>query len=64
MGGMTVGVDLRESEGVIVVERWEGVSRLEFGCDISVLGGLGPIEKGVATPVPDLELVLELLGRA
>ena len=49
MGGMTVGVDLRESEVVVVVERWEGVFKLEFGCDISVLGGLGPIKEGVAT---------------
>ena len=35
MGDMTVGVDLRESKVVVVVERWEGVFKLEFGCDIT-----------------------------
>ena len=50
MGGMTVGDEPRESTVVVVVERQEGVFKLEFGCDISVLRELGPIREGIATP--------------
>ncbi len=35
MGGTAVGDDLRESAVVVVVERQEGVIKLEFGCDIT-----------------------------
>ena len=47
MGDMTVGVDLRKSMVAVVMERWEGVFKLEFGCDISVLGGLRPMKKAL-----------------
>ena len=49
MGGMAEGDEPRESMVVVVVERQEGVFKLEFGCDISVLRVLRPIKEGIAT---------------
>ena len=45
MGDMTVVVDLRESVVTVVMERWEGVFKLEFVCAISVLRKSRPIQR-------------------